>query len=300
MSDIAILFTLISIFTGVAAISISIFINRKYTKKALDLFIGLNLSFFLIQNSILFTLYETRIQKSSEFIYTLSKIFDAVGTSFSSFCGVLFVSCILLKKISKNKKRLIAIISGFQLVSILICGLYTIPYLNYIVKISILLVIFYEIFITIVNYKKIGNKSLKKAIILFAFISLIFFPLFIFESIRAYIPMLNNIVILKIFSMPLYFLLINIFSLIFASKYFNSPNFIENNKLTDFFIKKYSITKQETNVTELLLNGLTYKQIAKKLYISNKTVDNHVQNIYKKLEITSKIQLFNLVHSKEK
>ena len=75
---------------------------------------------------------------------------------------------------------------------------------------------------------------------------------------------------------------------------------MENNKLTEFFVCKYGITKKEVEIIELLLNGCTYPQIAEKLYITNKTVDNHIQNIYKKLKVTSKIQLFNLVRSNEK
>jgi len=115
-----------------------------------------------------------------------------------------------------------------------------------------------------------------------------------------YIPVLEDVILLKILLLPAYFLVINICSLGFAYRYFNSPAFIEDDKLTEFFIKKYSITEKEIEVIELLLAGLTYKQIAENLYIANKTVDNHIQNIYKKLEVTSKIQLFNLVRSKEK
>jgi DNA-binding CsgD family transcriptional regulator len=62
----------------------------------------------------------------------------------------------------------------------------------------------------------------------------------------------------------------------------------------------YGITDKETEVIELILGGLTYKQIADRLFISPKTVDNHVQNIYKKLQVTSKMQLSNLIRSKEK
>ena len=299
MSDIAILFSLISLFAGVASISISIFINQKYKKRVLELFIVFNLSFFLIQSSITLILYGTRVEKPAEFIFALSKIFDATGTSLSSFCGMLFMNYLLGIKISKSKKWAISVISICQLIAVSICSVYNILHLEYIIKVSILLVIFYEILITMINYKRIGNKDLKKAVNIFAIISIIFLPLFVFEYARPYIPLLQDIIILKTLSLPLYFLIINVFSLIFASRYFNSPNFIERDKLTEFFIKKYSITEQETNVIELLLAGLTYKQIAEKLYISNKTVDNHVQNIYRKLEVTSKIQLFNLVHSKE-
>ncbi len=151
-----------------------------------------------------------------------------------------------------------------------------------------------------IGYKNIGNKDLKKAVNIVTCISLAFVPLFIFEAFRAYVPLFKDIVMLKILSLPMYFLIINLYSLIFAHKYFNSPAFIEDNTLTEFFIKKYAVTVKEVEVIELLLAGHTYKEVAEKLYIAPKTVDNHIQNIYKKLEVTSKIQLYNLIHSKEK
>jgi DNA-binding CsgD family transcriptional regulator len=173
-------------------------------------------------------------------------------------------------------------------------------YIGYIIRASIILIIIYELLITLLSYKHIGNKDLKKAVNVFTIITLIFLPFFIFEYFRVSIPVFKDVIVLKILSLPAYFLVINICSLIFANRHFNSPAFIEDDKLTEFFIKKYSITEKEIEVIELLLAGLTYKQIAENLYIANKTVDNHIQNIYKKLEVTSKIQLFNLVRSKEK
>jgi DNA-binding CsgD family transcriptional regulator len=300
MIDTAILFSIFSLFIGAAAISISIFINQSNKKRALELFIGLNLSFFLIQNSIILNSYSARVESPAEYIPILSKVLDTVGTSFSSFFGMFLINSILGKEISNSKKQIITAVSSFQLVAITIYYVFDIMYLEYICKISIILVIVYEILITVINYKHIGNKELKKIVNIFTMITLIFFPLFIFEAYRTYIPLLKNVIILKMLSLPTYFLVINIYSLIFVNKYFNSPAFVEDDKLTEFFINKYSVTKKEVEVIELLLAGLTYKQIAENLFIASKTVDNHIQNIYKKLEVTNKIQLFNLIHSKEK
>lgn len=72
---------------------------------------------------------------------------------------------------------------------------------------------------------------------------------------------------------------------------------MDNNKLTDHFKQKYDITEKQTEIIELIIRGLTYKEIAEKLFISPKTVDNHVQNIYKKLNINSKMQLSHFVRS---
>jgi predicted ATPase/DNA-binding CsgD family transcriptional regulator len=49
------------------------------------------------------------------------------------------------------------------------------------------------------------------------------------------------------------------------------------------------LTAREVEVLRLLASGLTNKQIAEQLVISRKTVNIHVNSIYKKLEITSRI-----------
>ena len=298
MSDLAVLFCLISLCVGVASISISIFMNHTYKKYLFNLFIGLIFSLFLIQSSIMLIFYADCIAHPSRYIYVLSKILDASGTSLSSFFGLLFLHSLFGKELSKAKKCIIPAISVFQFIAIIICRTLHLSFLEYVVRASILFIICYEVYITAVNYKKIGNRELKLAVNTFAIISAIFIPLFLFESIRSYIPSLQDKIIIKAFSLPLFFLILNAFFLIFAYRYLIVPDYIENDRLTSFFINKYSITVQETNIIELLLIGLTYKQIADKLYISGKTVDNHVQNIYKKLHVTNKIQLYNLVHSK--
>lgn len=51
-----------------------------------------------------------------------------------------------------------------------------------------------------------------------------------------------------------------------------------------------SLTKREYEVLALVSDGLNNKDIANKLYISEKTVKNHVSNIFKKLELNDRVQ----------
>lgn len=301
MKDIQLLFCIISLFTGVSSITISSFIYYINKKKTLKIFIGLIFSFFCIQNSITLTLYSKYTIEVSSLILLLSKILDIIGTTFNCLLGLIFVNYLFGIKISNIKKIIYIFIFVFQFTGI------TLYYLNYlhhtvllILRSSLIFVIVYEITIVLKNYKQVNNAHLKKAIKLFLTITLIFFPFITFEFYRAHIQWVKNIEIFKIFALPSYFFVINIFSLIFAIKYFNTPVFINNNKLTDYFIQKYDITEKESQVIELIIEGLTYKQAAEKLFISPKTVDNHMQNIYKKLNVKSKIQLCNFVRSNEK
>ncbi len=51
-----------------------------------------------------------------------------------------------------------------------------------------------------------------------------------------------------------------------------------------------SLTKREYEVLILIAEGLNNKDIADKLYISEKTVKNHVSSIFKKLDVNDRIQ----------
>ncbi len=51
-----------------------------------------------------------------------------------------------------------------------------------------------------------------------------------------------------------------------------------------------NLTQRELEVLGLIAEGMINKEIAKKLYISEKTVKNHVSNIFKKLKVSDRTQ----------
>jgi len=58
--------------------------------------------------------------------------------------------------------------------------------------------------------------------------------------------------------------------------------------------KMPNLTEREHEVVQGILDGFTYLQIAEKYFITIDTVRSHIKNIYKKLSINSKAQLFKL------
>jgi DNA-binding NarL/FixJ family response regulator len=51
------------------------------------------------------------------------------------------------------------------------------------------------------------------------------------------------------------------------------------------------LTERETEVLRLVAKGLSYKQIAARLFLSHRTVQNHVQNTLRKLQLHNRVQL---------
>jgi DNA-binding NarL/FixJ family response regulator len=62
---------------------------------------------------------------------------------------------------------------------------------------------------------------------------------------------------------------------------------------TDRFAK-YKLTRREKEVAVLLLAACTVRMISGKLRISESTAKMHTSNLYRKLNINSRIELFRL------
>jgi DNA-binding NarL/FixJ family response regulator len=52
-----------------------------------------------------------------------------------------------------------------------------------------------------------------------------------------------------------------------------------------------SLTERETEVLKLVAKGMSYRQIAERLVISHRTVQNHVQNTLGKLQMHNRVEL---------
>lgn len=60
--------------------------------------------------------------------------------------------------------------------------------------------------------------------------------------------------------------------------------------------KLNDLTKREMEVVEMLREGLSSKQIAERLFISNRTVEVHRYNIFRKLKVSNVVSLIKLVN----
>jgi len=53
------------------------------------------------------------------------------------------------------------------------------------------------------------------------------------------------------------------------------------------------IAMNQKDIAKLVREGLTYKEIGEKLFIAERTVTKHIQNIFEKAEVSNKIELAN-------
>ena len=56
---------------------------------------------------------------------------------------------------------------------------------------------------------------------------------------------------------------------------------------------QFQLTKREQEIASLICSGSSYKQIGEHLFIAERTVTKHVQNIFDKVRVSSKLELLN-------
>lgn len=69
------------------------------------------------------------------------------------------------------------------------------------------------------------------------------------------------------------------------------PNYFNRKKNILVKLNKLALTLREIEIIPLIVKGMTTGEIAKKLFISTRTVETHRKNIYRKVAVRSNIEL---------
>ena len=135
------------------------------------------------------------------------------------------------------------------------------------------------------KYKKINHDSFRKlGIILVCVLSLYLIYLILQEIVpKFYIDLF-----------PIFYLFWAVQLIIFSWKHFMRDSIDKAFSIKESYIEKYNITDREQEIIKLIQEGYTNSAISKQLFLSEKTVANHIYNIYRKLNITSRFELICL------
>ncbi|MFP4152534.1 MAG: helix-turn-helix transcriptional regulator [Alkalispirochaeta sp.] len=67
-------------------------------------------------------------------------------------------------------------------------------------------------------------------------------------------------------------------------------------ELPESFVQEYALTRREIEILKRVVDGESNRMIADALYISPRTVDTHVQNIFRKCDVSRRAELIALTH----
>jgi DNA-binding CsgD family transcriptional regulator len=72
------------------------------------------------------------------------------------------------------------------------------------------------------------------------------------------------------------------------------------NTLESTLQTRFHLSRREIDIIYCVITDMSYGEIAEKLYISKLTVHTHIKNIYRKLDIRNKIELYRRIQSLER
>ena len=68
-------------------------------------------------------------------------------------------------------------------------------------------------------------------------------------------------------------------------------DYFQQQQKKNLAIANLNITERESEILQLLIKGLSYKEIALSIFISVETLNSHIKNIYRKLNVHSRSEL---------
>lgn len=146
----------------------------------------------------------------------------------------------------------------------------------------------YCIVVLWVNLKNIDDKPVRNICLTINIVSLSLIPLSILSVFFS---------VVSDFSYPIYILAFSIVALVYLFVRFGIDRQEEQNRPTLDYesLQRYKISEREFSVVKLICEGMTNKEIAQELSISVNTVNNHVANIFNKMEVRSRIDLLKIL-----
>ncbi len=258
-----------------AAVLISLLFFLRYKKIFFFHVLLILFSFFLLSTNNLYAAIHSPITNR-----TILCIFGAFVTLFFSYGIINFTFDLIHISSSATVRKIICLYSLVVFIFAII-----LIFIKSITKPAIILNILgiwiptgFSLLISIIYHKRIDTGVFRKEKWIFILLAL-----------------LNLILSFILHSVPFIFI-ISISILIyhiFYRFYFSSPISKTEKSLTDEFIKDFSITKREQEIILALLDGKSNKELAETLFVSAKTIETHLANIYRKVGVKNRLELFS-------
>ncbi len=149
-----------------------------------------------------------------------------------------------------------------------------------------------------VDFRRITQPEVRLGILGMALVMVAWIPFWVYEVVNH-----------SLITSPYIFALIwSFLSLALAVRHFFQPALepgvtaaslgpLADGPMLDRFAKARKLTPRERELCGLLVEGLNHVDIAEQLFISEKTVRNHVSNIYAKVGVSSRMELIHLIRT---
>lgn len=163
---------------------------------------------------------------------------------------------------------------------------------NSVLRIFLFVLIGGALALTLVYQSRLPDRSLYKAVIVQTGALALLFPFVVLEDLGLFassrFPFLAGDVLIVATSIA---------ATLHARKSLMRPKYVADKAPSPYFAEHFGISGRELEIVSGVLEGLSNNAIAERLFISPRTVEKHLSNIYQKAGIKNRLQLYNLLRS---
>lgn len=283
--------------SGSASIGIALFIRSQHRKPVVGLFALFLASLFFIVLSMSLESYAMLLDPASARVVTIVALaVMVVGAGGYMFAAPFFYHALVGVTLGRGVTALYLTLAAiFVPLSLSIFILPTFRPTLIALNVMLFGMVAYGIVYIGIRYRRIGDRRLRRAVRVFLIVSAFFFPLMYLDSMLFFVPVAPWIAELDGSALPLFFLVINILAVHFAATYLAEPPYLTDGRVSAHFRGRFGISEREGEIIVMLMEGKTSREVGESLFISPKTVENHVYNIYQKTHVRNRIELVNLI-----
>lgn len=296
MSLLRLLIQFFALTAGTAAITALLFAYREQHR-------GLAVSYTLFLGSLwlivfAFGINELALLTAGNELFLVAALGNSLGSMAYIFVAPVFYHAVLGTPMTSRLRR--AYVAFDALLVFFVVGLAWERYRGVAVIVlhsMLFAMVLYGIALIALRYRHLAEASLRRAVRVFVLLSLAFFPPMYWEARPEEIAPLVRNDWLDGFALPAYYFLLCTLSLPFILRRVNRPPYSQEGSPTPYFLSEFGISDREADIVELLSAGYSNKEIGERLFISPKTVENHVYHIYRKTRVGNRVQLLNLLQA---
>lgn len=145
---------------------------------------------------------------------------------------------------------------------------------------------------SLVQWKQIAAKHSKRGMIFYLLSTGLYIPAVFLSRI---VPIPADMQFIGYIYFPVYVFVWFAAVLFINLRVMNTQSGVSGSALPFAFINEYGITKREKEIILCLLDGSSSQDIAETLFISVKTVNTHIYNIFTKCDVSNRMQLAAII-----
>ena len=100
---------------------------------------------------------------------------------------------------------------------------------------------------------------------------------------------------LNVLASGIFTLVWGVLTLVIAMRWISGGSRAPSAGVPEAFVSDFGISGRESEIVQAVGSGATSREVGQRLFISQRTVEAHLQNVYRKCDVSNRVELMNLL-----